>query len=271
MADVQSSILALFQAELAEEAAAGFPRLKRIPCTDIIWFLDYYAALDTAGQQALLDELARFDAWWYSAPARPELPAETPARARMKADSQKPGGKCGTRYTNVKMLCTWDPSMHNPSHYDISWRQHFTPLHFQPRADLLPDINSFTSAKAPQLRKLVDDAFRRLFSPDKKRVQKEKLAGGACKYPGTVGSSQVSVMVDFGSIMGQVCYSVSVVNPAHTIRMARLAYEGLWGGVVGWDYLTEENAPRSIEFFAEQVVYLAHLVERVNAAAAGTP
>jgi len=32
----------------------------------------------------------------------------------------------------------------------------------------------------------------------------------------------------------------------------------------GWDYLTEENAPRSIEFLAEQVVHLAGLIEKVS-------
>src|SRR3982751_6912634 len=44
--------------ELAAEADAGFPRLRRIPQTKIIQFLDYFAASNAGERSALLDALA---------------------------------------------------------------------------------------------------------------------------------------------------------------------------------------------------------------------
>ena len=49
-----------------------------------------------------------------------------------------------------------------------------------------------------------------------------------------------------------------------SVIVPQLCYERLWGTGGRWDYLTEENAARSIAFFAEQVAYLADLGERVN-------
>jgi hypothetical protein len=63
MSDLQSNVLALLRTAHQEEAAAGFPRLKRIPQTNIIWRLDYFSTLDAAEQDALLDP---FSAAWRS-------------------------------------------------------------------------------------------------------------------------------------------------------------------------------------------------------------
>src|SRR5260370_41383973 len=60
MSDQQAKVSALLRADFAEEAATGFPRLKRIPCTTIFSLLDYYDSLNNAERQALLDGLARF-------------------------------------------------------------------------------------------------------------------------------------------------------------------------------------------------------------------
>jgi hypothetical protein len=45
----------------------------------------------------------------------------------------------------------------------------------------------------------------------------------------------------------------------------RLTYEVLLGVGVGWDYLTEENAPRSIDLLEELLQRLARLCARVLA------
>ena len=101
-------------------------------------------------------------------------------------------------------------------------------------------------------------------APDKKKVEKVKSPGGMCHYPGVVGNTRVGVDVDFGSRMGQVCYTVRVLNSDGTLKFACID-EYLWGAPGGWDYLTEENAPRCIDFLAEHVVYLVGLIERVSA------
>ncbi len=266
MSDLQSNVLALLQTAHQEEAAAGFPRLRRIPQTQIIWLLDYLSTLDAAQQAALLDALARFGARMFS--PRDDSGREykelfdLPAYAKYEQARQGPAARCGTRYIPVKSM---DSYMCDPNNF-LEIRSELTPLNFQPRRDLVPDPDGLKAAKAPQLRKLVDESFRRLLAPDKKKVEKEKQGGGACVYPGVVGNSRVRVSVDFGSRMGQVCYHVGVVNSTGKLQFPCI-YEYLWGDAGGWDYLTEENAPRCIDFLAEQMVYLVRLIEQVNAMA----
>ena len=259
----ESNVLALLRTAHREEAAAGFPRLKRIPKTEIIWLLDYFSTLDAAEQDALLDALARFGSRMFSPQddsgrEYQEL-LDLPAYAKYEEARRGPAAHCGTRYIPVKSM---DSYMRDPNNF-LGIRSELTPLNFQPRPDLVPNPDCLKAAKAPQLRKLVDESFRRLLAPDKKKVEKEKLAGGACVYPGVIGNSRVRVSVDFGSRMGQVCYHVGVVNPAGKLQFPCI-YEYLWGAAGGWDYLTEENAPRCIDFLAEQVVYLVRLIEPVS-------
>jgi len=270
MSDLRSEVVALLRMEMTEEVRAGFPRLKRIPSTDIIWFLDYFAAQTAPEQEMLVDALARFAALAFF-PSRSgpqevqELQRQSAAFARLRAPRNQMGYKGGTRYTELKMLCM-DKGMREIGYYHADWVKNSSPLAFQPRADLLPDLSYLKSAKAPLLRKLVNAALAELFSP-----KKEKQAGGASKYVGDYGNTKLTVSVDFGSIMGQLCYAVSLGNPEFVLPGSGLYYERLWDCHGGWDYLTEENAPRSIDFFAEQVVFLAKLAERVNELARTTP
>jgi hypothetical protein len=258
MPDLRARVEALLQAELAAEVAAGFPRLQRLPITDIIWFLDYFDGLAAEERTALLDALTRNAALFFFRPPDARAPEVAPALARCRDAKQRAGGKGGTRYTDVKMLCM-DKSMREPAYYHESWRQNFTALHFQPRADLLPDLSHLKAAKAPLLRKLVQAALTGRFP-----LQKEKQPGGTSKYVGPYGDGELTVRVDLGSRLGQLRYDVSLKNAAFKLPAAFLSYEGLWDAHLGWDYLTEENAARSVEFFAEQVAYLANLAERVN-------
>jgi hypothetical protein len=263
MSDLQSNIIAVLRTELAEEAAGAFPRLKRVPYTDIIWFLDWFAALDSAEQEALLDGLARWGALaWFPTAGGPhavaELESQHPAFARLRAPRNRMGYKGGTRYSVVKML-SMDPGMKEIGYYHEDYRKNCSPLAFKPRVDLLPDLSYLRPAKAPLLRKLVNAAMAKLFAPEK-----QKLPGGEIHYIGALGGSMLKVSVDFGSKLGQVRYGVSVTNPEYTIKFVRLSYEQLWDANLGWDYLTEENAARSIDFLVEQVTYLVNLVDRVN-------
>src|ERR1700730_7713411 len=200
MSDLRRNVCALLRADLAEEAAAGFPRLMNIPQTDIIWCLDHFARLSAAERDALLDALA--DGGTMAFFPRPGVGdwESAPALARFREKRDGPGSKGGTRYTDVKMLCM-DSSLREPGGYHLSWRENFTPLHFQPRADLLPDLSHLKAGKAPLLRKLVNAAMTKLCQP-----KKEKQAGGECKYVGPFGESELIVWVDFGSTLGQLRY-----------------------------------------------------------------
>jgi hypothetical protein len=264
VSDSRRNVVALLRAELAEEAASGFPRLRRIPQTDIIWFLDYFAGLPAAEPETLLDALADSAALAFGPPSRPVLNARgtvdpPPGLTQMIEVRQRPGAKGGTRYMDMKMMCA-DPSMRDPAAYHPSWRVHLTELHFQPRPDLLPSLDHLKAAKAALVRKLVNAAF-----PKSLGWQKEKLPGGVVKCIGRCGKYEASVTVDFGGMLSQLGYTVTLRNPEdRSLVFIQLSYEALWGTSGRWDYLTEENAPRCIDFFAEQIAYLADLGERVT-------
>jgi hypothetical protein len=260
VSDSRQNIGALLGAELAEEAASEFARLRRIPQTDIIWFLDHFSGLSAADRKALLHDLADSATLGFLPPS-PAIPQAGPALARMCAAREHPGAKGGTRYMDMKMLCA-DRSLHDPAQYHESWRQHLTALHFQPRPDLVPAPSDMKAAKAPLVRKLVNAAIT-----DSLGLKKEKIPGGVMKYTGRCGDNELIVRVDFGGMMSQLGYTLTMKNAAGQFLVVQLCYERLWGTSGRWDYMTEENAPRSCAFFAEQIAYLAKLAEKVHGGA----
>jgi hypothetical protein len=91
--DLLSNIATLLRSDFAAEAAAGFPRLARIPCTSIIKFLDYSEAQTPSGREPLLDVLARFGAMKFLPPPLfsreyQELRTSDPAYVRFWAAMQ---------------------------------------------------------------------------------------------------------------------------------------------------------------------------------------
>lgn len=253
----------LLRAEMADEAAAGFPRLMRIPQTTIIWFLDYFADQAEAEREAILDALAESAARAFGVPAMPVLNERgvaviPPALAPMFAKREGAGGMGGTRYSDLKMLSA-EPAFRNPAGYHVSWRENFTPLHFQPRKDLLPDLDQMKAAKTPLVRKLLKKVLTGTLG-----LTEAKLAGGA-KYVGRLGDVDVTIHADFGRMLSQLGYTVILKGPGGQPLALMINYERLWCSDARWDYLTEENAPRSLDFFAEQIAYLADLSQRVMA------
>ncbi len=265
--DPLSSIAALLRSDFAEEAGAGFPRLTRIPCTAIIKFLDYFDSLVPAERESLLDVLARFGAMRFLPVQRinreyQELRVNNPAYVRFWAAIESQAFTYGYRYWDVKMtkMTLSDPetlAAIAKNRSTLAWRPRD-----DPRQDLLPDpdLGHLQPAKAALLRQLVGKAFAGLFC-----TEKRKLAGGETGYTGSIGATKLTAWVDFGSRAAQLRYGVSIASADRTISVSRLSYEDLWLTNLGWDYLTEENASRSVELLCEQVVYLVSLLDRVTA------
>lgn len=57
MMDSRARVADWLRNEFTREQSEGFPRLKRIPDTRVIRFLDHFADLDPAGQSALVATL----------------------------------------------------------------------------------------------------------------------------------------------------------------------------------------------------------------------
>jgi hypothetical protein len=267
MADLLSSIAALLRADLAAEVDAGFPTVARIPSAETVKFLDYFAALEADGRGSLLDAMARSGAMQFLPPPLVyqealDLAANNAAIAQYRTALQSGSFAYGLRYVDVRMA----RAMLNDRESMAHMAQTRSTLDFEPRDDppkeLTPesDIRKIQPANAPLLRKLMEKAFAQLFSP-----RKSKLPGGETRYAGSIGSTEVTVSAIFSSRFGQLHWFVkmAMANP----NLFAFRVEDFWGRT-GWDYLTEENASRSIDLLCERIAYLVELKERIEALSA---
>src|SRR5260370_34043474 len=195
MADLLSSIAALLRADFAMEADAGFPTVKRIPSTETVKFLDYFAALEPNGRGPLLDAMARLGAIQFCPSPLVyrealDLNATNAVILQFRTALQSGHFAYGLRYVDLRMA----RAMLNDPESMAHMAQTRSTLDFEPRDDapkeLTPesDIRKIQPAKAPLLRKLMEKAFAQLFSR-----QKSKLPGGETRYPGSIGAPGLTV------------------------------------------------------------------------------
>lgn len=149
-----------------------------------------------------------------------ETVAPTPPWDAWLRASQSPAYSGGYRYSSLKLIAMM---RRDPQSQALLERGNRRP----PRPNLLPDPSNFLPAKAPLLKKLVQ--------------AKEPIF------------STYRVEFDFGSRLTQLRYGVPCGGPIAT------SYEQIWGAPSGWDYLTEENAERSIDLLPELVESLVIL------------
>ena len=259
MADLRTKIALLLRTDLAAEAQAGFPTVRRIPATEAVKFLDYFAALNAAEAAALLDALARGHAIQFFPPPAVRLEGlDDPALVRFRDATRTGQFAYGLRYQDVRHVRT---VLRDP----VSMRymtETRSKLNFVPRDDppneLMPDPDRLKvqTANAPLLRKLIETAFARLFAPRKARRH------GALNFAGSIGSTEMVVSVIFSNMYGQMHWWVNMTMSNPSLKAARV--QDFWGAYA-WDYLTEENAARSIDLLCERLRYFANLRERIDA------
>jgi hypothetical protein len=266
MADLRTNISALLLADFKAEGEAGFPTVRRIPSTDAVKFLDYFAALNSAEAAALLDALARGHAMQFFPPSAlhreglelRELSESNSALVQFRDATRMGQFAYGLRYQDVRHVRT---ALRDPvtMRYMAETR---SKLDFVPRDDppsqLMPEPDRLKvqTANAPLLRKLIDKAFAQLFAPLKTRQH------GALNYTGSIGSTELTVSVIFSNMYGQLHWWVNMPMLNPNLKAARV--QDFWGAYA-WNYLTEENAPRSIDLLCERIVYFANLRERIDA------
>jgi hypothetical protein len=252
---MQSGTAALLRADFGDEYEAGFPRLRRIPQTKVVQLLDYFSALHSEDQSALLDALAVRASVLFNLRPGASFPSAPAFDRYWNAVTSQGPFTGGYRYCDIKFLASI-PQVPEFGGYE-GWIQKYqkpwvSELALTPREDLLPDMTCLKPAKASLLRRLVGTVLKgHGFMPEMTR-------GAEHKY---VSSSADTVRVDFGSRMGQVCYGVSAVRG--DTRIIMMSYESLWGQPGGWDYLTEENAARALDLLPELVEHLIKLTERI--------
>lgn len=263
MADLRTNIAALLLADFKAEAEAGLPTVKRIPSSDAVKFLDYFATLNSAEAAALLDALARAHVIQFLPPSAVhqedlERSEKDSALVQFRDATRSGHFAYGLRYQDVRHART---ALRDPMSMRYMAETRST-LDFVPRDDppseLMPEPDRLKvqTANAPLLRKLIDKAFAQLFAPRKTKLH------GALSYAGSIGATELTVSVIFSNMYGQLHWWVSMPMLNPNLKAARV--QDFWGAYA-WDYLTEENAPRSIDLLCERIVYFANLRERIDA------
>ncbi len=258
MTALRSAAIEFLRDEFAKEWNAGFPRLKRIPDTQVVKCLDYFAGLDAADQADLRSALARVR----SGVLFQEMiaqPPEDPAYRRFTEATGFGGFGGGYRYTPVRLLAGIAKDQHIGGLDGWFQKMNCSGRCLQPPEGLLSDLSCLKPIKPVALRKLVNAVFAKLFAPEARSI-----GGGFWQYQGTLGDSRLKVHIDYSQRIEQLRYSVNLHDPSRSIAFPHLTLELIWGiGCGGWNYLTEENATRSVELLGELVAYLAELPRRM--------
>ena len=162
------------------------------------------------------------------------------------------------RYTPVKLLA--DIAQESSVGGLKGWLSNFPEEQHQVNQCLLPSISELKPIKPRPLKKLVLAKFDALFSP-----QVRDFGDGIYQYVGHINDADVSVTADFGRPLHptQLHYGVSVNSSTPSTIEVGGGFEWLMGAGVGmWDFLTEENADRSIDLLCELIQYMVQLPGR---------
>jgi hypothetical protein len=213
--------------ELVEaEAAAGFPRLDRVPSSTVRHFLDYYRELPAAEAATLREALA----------ARGALALQPARGAALAADL----AAAYERWTQAKIRAGFEEGAR------------YQPLRLAKNMGVVDDTNAATAA---QLRKLIKPVFR-----DRLGLAGRNERGGNWTYEREDAS--LKVRVDFGGRTDQLRYAVTAIDAASGRRVAMASYEGLLGLFGGWDWIPEAEAANAVDLLVELVEIVESVPQR---------
>lgn len=250
MADLQH-IHRVLRTELEREAAAGFPRLSRVPDTHVRHYVDYYRSLDGTRQAALIDASTL---WGTNTLAGSIIGGRTVDGIDVQSVMR-----------SNQAWTDWFAELANGASRDPHWYTSVPLLRLyraegtmRRKAGEVPPTEwdrtmdeyacSINGAKAPALRKLV----RALFE-DRFKGRAVKGGGGDWMYEGEVQGLRVSMSIDWGGRYAQLRYGLTLETATDTIHLGR-GFEGALGvGHGKWDFLTEENAVESIALLGDLI------------------
>lgn len=264
MTDSRAIMVRWLRDEFAEEQRAGFARLKRVPDTRVIGFLDDFAALSPSDQSVLAAMLADWSSYKLSGDPIPPSVAEQFTRATCFRHLAE-----GLRYTGVNLLAGLAKDERNGGLAGWLQKTGITGLAAQPSENLVREIGDLVPVKIPTLRRLVKSAFAQLFAPTARDIDSETWF-----YEGVLGQSSLKVVIRYSGRMGrpQLAYQVQVQCKERALMAPDLCFESVLGvGFGRWDYLTPDNAERSVDLLGELVEYVAKLPERLPARCGAEP
>jgi hypothetical protein len=252
----RENLINWLRGEFAEEQVAGFARLKRVPDTHVIRFLDHFASLNAVEQSELKLVLADWSSYRLAEVAIPKKIAEKFGRA-----TAFPGLVGGVRYSDVNLLAGVANSTGDQGFEAFFRKQGIDGLAMKSPEDLARNHEDLVPVQIPVLRQLVQKKLTNLFEPEIKDV-----GDGIWWYTGSLGKSTLRVQIRYSGKMGvpQLKYQVEVQGNGMTITAPNVCFESILGvGFGRWDYLTQENSERSVDLLCELVEYVARVPERL--------
>jgi hypothetical protein len=253
--DEQAGLTEWLRSEFTAEQNAGFPRLKCVPDTHVIRFLDHFDSLDRDGQSELVTILVD----WSSHNLLGTLP--NPCYEQFSKATTFPGLKGGLRYTGVNLLAGLAKGTSGEALSGFFQSQGVTGLAMEPPAELVRDSSDLVPVSIPYLRRLVHTTLADLFA-----TQTTDIGSEMWRYEGRLEGVEVKLDIQFSGRMGrpQLSYNAAVQGMGRSFVSPNLCFESTLGvGFGRWDYITKENAVRSVALLAELIRWLAQLPERL--------
>lgn len=238
-----------FLSEVKQEVASGFSRLKRVPSSQVIDKMRFFAMLNADDQSAFLDCCAYWASIQYGFVVKMDRldPAAHPFFLKWSR------GPMWTRdFDDVKsvpllrsMVQQYKIDQHNRIQSSVTREQ-------------FEHASAVRSVKAPELRKRVRAALKPFGY-----YENDFLGNYWCK----IGKKKFAVKLDFRGRHAQLRYSVvhpefKGVHPLSQFRFER----ALGFGLGDWNYIVEENVDDVFSLFGEVVQYCFDLADRIKAA-----
>lgn len=255
----RDNIVGWLQDEFDTERRGGFMRLRRVPDTRVIRFLDHFEQLSSSDQAELVTALAERKSDPLSGVPAPPSPVveQFTAATTIRSFAE------GIRYTGVNLLAGLAKSKTYGGLADWLLSNGITGLAAQLPTNLAQDLRELIPVKIPTLRWMVRSGFARLFGADAKDIGSEMWS-----YEEKLEGAPLKVIIRYSGRMGrpQLAYQVEMT---HTLKewpvTARyLCFESVLGvGFGHWDYLTQTNAERSVDLLCELVAYVVQLPKRI--------
>ncbi len=239
----REALVEFVRREFLAEQESGFRRLKQVPDTDVIRFCDEFPLWSAERQSHFVELAAQSSAYGL---ANEVLPPEIHEKWQQMTSWKT---NKGVRYLGVLNLAQLAKE---PDGLD-GWLKlsGATGLALTPPEELLADLRSLKPATTASLKKLVLREFASRFD-----ATARDLGDGFVEYHGKYEDEPVAVRIRYLSKLGgaQLEYRVRLVPLDPTGIGYRWAYESLLRVGHGmWNYLTTENAGRSIALLGDLV------------------
>lgn len=248
--DKVDAIYNLAKAEWERETVTDFQRLKSIPSSEVKRFLKFYNSLR-------LEDATRWSKINLLRVPSMFLPQWSPT---LSVDDEHwleevCNALCGVFWgwetwglRELKNAISWSKSEKTRS-VDISWIP----------PDKIKWLQSMSTAKATQIRRLIKPLFREEFG-----LLPKNMGGGEWMYNPANGTDFLIIHLDFGGIGAQLRYDVDIKDAATNISWRQLLFESILGLTCnGWDWIIEEEAENSCQLLVNLIKQVLDFSSRV--------